>query len=599
MALFGKLFGRAGRGAPLRLKSGDAFAACREKYGITAREGEIIRLLIEGKDNKAITGELFISDHTVKNHIHHVYQKLGIKNRVQLIQCFRAALEESGPATPGEMTAKLRRKKLIGPVLIAAFLVLAAVAFWLLGPKKSSAPPTGPKSSIAVLPFVDLSPAKDYEYLCDGISETLINALTHIDGLWVPARTSSFFFKGKTQDIPDIGRKLGVDHILEGSVQVSGDDLRITARIGNVRDGRQLWSDIFNRKLPDLFSIQDDIAQRIVEALKITVLGEKPVQVIKRFTGNLEAYDLYMKGIYFYNKRGQENLEKALGFFRSATAIDPQYALAYAWIAETYTVIGSWSFLPPREAFSGAREAAEKALDLDSSLAEAYSALADVTYLFDWDWNKAEVEFKKALECNPRYAIAHSSYAQFLACLGRFEEALKEHELARELDPLSLMIRGTTGNTLAWMGQYDRAIDELNQVLELDPDYGPAREYLHQARLKRLLAEENYEEALQECQKSDDLLGMGIVYARMGRKTEGRIIADQYIVRSQKDLNDAYAAAVLLLALGENDRGFEFLERAYEYRSRRMVFLKTSPYFDAVRQDPRFLALLKKIGLEN
>jgi len=599
MALFGKLFGRAGRGAPLRLKSGDAFAACQEKYGITAREGEIIRLLIEGKDNKAITGELFISDHTVKNHIHHVYQKLGIKNRVQLIQCFRAALEESGPATPGEMTAKLRRKKLIGPVLIAAFLVLAAVAFWLLGPKRSSAPPTGPKSSIAVLPFVDLSPAKDYEYLCDGISETLINALTHIDGLWVPARTSSFFFKGKTQDIPDIGRKLGVDHILEGSVQVSGDDLRITARIGNVRDGRQLWSDIFNRKLPDLFSIQDDIAQRIVEALKITVLGENPVQVIKRFTGNLEAYDLYMKGIYFYNKRGQENLEKALGFFRSATAIDPQYALAYAWIAETYTVIGSWSFLPPREAFSGAREAAEKALDLDSSLAEAHSALADVTYLFDWDWNKAEVEFKKALECNPRYAIAHSSYAQFLACLGRFEEALKEHELARELDPLSLMIRGTTGNTLAWMGQYDRAIDELNQVLELDPDYGPAREYLHQARLKRFLAEENYEEALQECQKSDDLLGMGIVYARMGRKTEGRIIADQYIVRSQKDLNDAYAAAVLLLALGENDRGFEFLERAYEYRSRRMVFLKTSPYFDTVRQDPRFLALLKKIGLEN
>jgi len=159
------------------------------------------------------------------------------------------------------------------------------------------------------------------------------------------------------------------------------------------------------------------------------------------------------------------------------------------------------------------------------------------------------------------------------------------------------MIRGTTGNTLAWMGQYDRAIDELNQVLELDPDYGPAREYLHQARLKRFLAEENYEEALQECQKSDDLLGMGIVYARMGRKAEGRIIADQYIARSQKDLNDAYAAAVLLIALGENERGFEFLEQAYEYRSRRMVFLKTSPYFDTVRQDPRFLALLKKIGL--
>jgi tetratricopeptide (TPR) repeat protein len=351
--------------------------------------------------------------------------------------------------------------------------------------------------------------------------------------------------------------------------------------------------------MADLFAIQDDIAQKIVEALKITLLGEKPVQVIRRYTGNLEAYDLYMKGIYFYNKRGKENLEKALGFFRTAIDIDPNYALAYAWMAETYTVIGSWTFQPPREAFSKAREAAQKALNMDNSLAEAHSALADITYLFDWDWNKAEAEFKEALVCNPKYAIAHSSYAQFLACLGRFEEALKEHGQARELDPLSLMIRSTAGNTLGWMGQYDRAIDELNKVLEMDPHYGPAREYLHQTYLRRFLAEGNYEEALQECQKFDDSLGMGIVYARMGRIAEGQKIAEEFITQSQRDLNDAYSAAILLIALGENDRGFQFLEKAYDYRSRRMVFLKTSAYFDTVRKDPRFLALLKKIGLEN
>lgn len=599
MTLFGKLFGRTGHGAPLRLKSGDAFSACREKYGITAREGEIIRRLIEGKDNKGITEEFFISDHTVKNHIHHIYRKLGIKNRVQLIQCFRSALEEPGPAISKEMTAKPGFKKLLAPALIVALVALAAVAYRAVGPKRPSPPAPGQKRSIAVLPFVDLSQTKDYEYLCDGISETLINALTHNEGLWVPARTSAFFFKGKTQDIHDIGRKLGVDNVLEGSVQVSGDDLRITARIGNVRDGRQLWSEIFNRKMADLFAIQDDIARKIVEALKMTLLGEKPVQVIRRYTGNLEAYDHYMKGIYFYNKRGRDNLDKALGFFRAAIAIDPNYALAYAWIAETYTVIGSWAYLPPREAFAKAREAARIALKMDDSLAEAHSALADVTYLFDWDWNAAEAEFKEALARNPRYAVAHSSYAQFLACQGRFGQALEEHGRARELDPLSLMFRSTTGNTLGLMGQYDRSIDELNKVLEMDPDYRPAKEYLHQTYLRRSLAEGNYEEALRECREFEDSLGMGIVYAGMGRTAEGRKIAEEFITRSQRDLNDAYAAAILLIALGENDRGFRFLEKAYDYRSRKMVLLKTSPYFSAVRQDPRFLALLKKIGFED
>ena len=251
MALFSRIIGRAERVAPLRLKDGDAFSVCLENYGITAREGEIVRLLIEGRNNEEIAAQLFISDHTVKNHVHNVYKKLGIGNRVQLIQRFRSALEESGPPAPVPRTDRSRAARFLVPALIVS--VVAA------------------RRSIAVLPFVDLSATKDYEYLCDGISETLINALTHIDGLWVPARTSAFFFKGKARDLRDVGLKLGVEHVLEGSVQVAGDDLRITARIESVQDSRQLWSEIFDRKMADLFTIQDDIAKKIAEALKLTL----------------------------------------------------------------------------------------------------------------------------------------------------------------------------------------------------------------------------------------------------------------------------------------------------------------------------------------
>ena len=596
MALFARMFGRDDREVPLRLKDGDAFSLCLESYGITSREGEIVRLLIEGRTNEEIAALLFISNHTVKNHVHNVYKKLGIGNRVQLIQRFRSALEESGPPAPVARAGRSLGARLRVPALIVLVVAGLAAAYLLLGPGKRSPRAVASRRSIAVLPFVDLSAAKDHEYLCDGISETLIDALTHIDGLWVPARTSAFFFKGKARDLRDVGEKLGVEHVLEGSVQVAGDDLRITARIESVRDGRQLWSGIFDRKMADLFTIQDDIAKKIAEALKLTLYKEP---VLRRYTLSLESYDRFMKGIFFYNKRGRENLEKALGFFDSAIALDPKYALAYAWLAETYTVIGSWGFLPPREAFSRAREAALEALELDDTLAEAHSALADVAYLYDWEWDKAEAEYERALVGNPNYAVTHSSFAQFLACQARFDESMERHWRARGLDPLSLMIRSAMANTLIWMGRYDQAESELGKVLEMDPGYEPAKEYLHQARLRRALLGGDFAGALEESRQAGDRLGMGIAHARMGNRPEALKIADEYAAASESDPNEAYAGAILFFALGENDRGFELLDRACDFRSRRMVFLKTSPYFETVRQNPRFVALLKKIGLSN
>lgn len=595
MALFARMFGRDEHEVPLRLKEGDAFSLCLESYGITAREGEIVRRLIEGRTNEEIAAELFISNHTVKNHVHNVYKKLGIGNRVQLIQRFRSALEESGPPAPVLPPAgRSRAARLLVPALIVLVVAALAAAYLLLGPGKRAPRVVASRRSIAVLPFVDLSATKDYEYLCDGLSETLIDALTHIDGLWVPARTSAFFFKGRARDLQDVGQKLGVEHVLEGSVQVAGDDLRVTARIESIRDGRQLWSGIFDRKMADIFTIQDDIARKIAEALKLTLYKEP---VLRRYTQSLESYDRYMKGIFFYNKRGRENLEKALDFFRSAIALDPRYALAHAWIAETYTVIGSWGFLPPREAFSNAREAALTALRLDDTLAEAHSALADVSYLYDWEWDKAEAEYEKALVGNPNYAVTHSSYAQFLACQARFDEAMERHWRARGLDPLSLMVRSAMANTLIWMGRYDQAESELGKVLEMDPGYEPAKEYLHQARLRRSLLGGDFAGALEESREAGDRLGMGIALARMGDKPEALSIADEYAAAAESDPNEAYTAAILFFALGETDRGFALLDQARDFRSRRMVFLKTSPYFETVRQDPRFLALLKKVGL--
>mgnify|MGYP001024427090 CR=1 FL=1 len=595
MALFARKFGRDEREAPLRLKDGDAFSLCLESYGLTAREGEIVRLLIEGRTNEDIAAQLFISNHTVKNHVHNVYKKLGIGNRVQLIQRFRSALEESGgPPAPAAPAGRPRAARFVVPALIVLVAAAAAAVYFLIGPGKRPPRPVASRRSIAVLPFVDLSAAKDHEYLCDGLSETLIDALTHIDGLWVPARTSAFFFKDKARDLRDVGEKLGVEHVLEGSVQVAGDDLRITARIESIRDGRQLWSGIFDRKMADIFTIQDDIAKKIAEALKLTLYKEP---VLRRYTMSLESYDRYMKGIFFYNKRGRENLEKALVFFSSAIELDPKYALAHAWIAETYTVIGSWGFLPPREAFSRAREAALEALELDDSLAEAHSALADVSYLYDWEWDRAEAEYERALVINPNYAVTHSSYAQFLACQGRFDESMERHWRARGLDPLSLMVRSAMANTLIWMGRYDQAESELAKVLEMDPEYEPAKEYLHQARLRRALLGGDFAGALEESRAAGDRLGMGIAHARMGDRPEALKIADEYAAEAESDPNEAYTAAILFFALGEGDRGFALLDKARDFRSRRLVFLKTSPYFETVRQDPRFTALLKKVGL--
>jgi serine/threonine protein kinase/Tfp pilus assembly protein PilF len=495
------------------------------------------------------------------------------------------------PITSREITVQFSLKRLFIPAMATAALIIAVVIILQLLPKKEAATPVPDSLSIAVLPFVDLSPTKDHEYLCDGTAETLINALSKIKDLYVPARTSAFSFKGREMDVREIGQKLNVETILEGSVQVAGSRVRITARLLNVDDGYQLWSESYDREMADIFAVQDDIAQNIVDTLKVELMGEKKEGVIKHYTENREAYDSYMQGIYFMNKRGKENLEKAVELFKEAIEKDSTFALAYAGLAETYLLLGDWGILPPKEAFPKTREAAKKALEIDNSLAEAHTTLACVKYIFDWDWQSAEDEFKLAISLNPNYAIAHKNYGEYLTKMGRFNEAHQEFKRAQQLDPLSLIIIAQRGWPYDFSGQYDRAIEQYKKALEMDPNFGPAQSYLSGSYLDNGM----YKEALELYKSRNSQYGIGLTYAMMGKKAQAKQIMKELM---EKSTIDPYLLAAFHFALEENDQGFYWLEKAYENKGHNMAFLKVDPGFSGVRSDPRFKELLRKIGLE-
>jgi serine/threonine protein kinase/Tfp pilus assembly protein PilF len=507
------------------------------------------------------------------------------------------------PMTSKEITAKIRIKKLIPPVLTGAVIGLAALAYWQFIPKKQAPPMPARKSSIAVLSFADLSHSKNNEYLCDGISETLINALTNIEGLWVPATTSAFFFKGKAQDIREIGQKLGVDNVLEGSVQVAGDNLRVTARISNIQTGRQVWSDIFNRKMADIFAIQDDIAKAIVTALKIKLLGEKGAPLIKKHTQNYEAYRLYLHGLNSWNKRGEANLINSVEYFEKAIALDPNYALAYAGVADAFSILGNNALWPAEKAYPKAKAAALKALEIDNGLAEAHTSLAAIMQDYDWDFVGAEKEFIVAIALAPGYATAHHWYALFLLTSGHHEEAIREINIARNLDPLSPRISANVGLVHYLARQYSQAIEELNKALEEGLISGALYAYIGWA----YEAVGNYGEAVQSYLQNVKLSGnseardngIACCYALMGRREEASKILNNIIEYSKVNYESSVNIAEVFACLGETNQVFAWLETALMKRDPNLIFYpKYHHRFDPIRSDPRYEALLHKVGLE-
>jgi serine/threonine protein kinase len=458
------------------------------------------------------------------------------------------------------------------------------------------------RKSIAVLPFKDLSPQRDQDYFCDGLAEELINALTQVKDLRVAARTSSFSFKGKDVDIREIGKKLNVGTMLEGSVQKAGNRLRITAQLINIAGGYHLWSQRFDRDMEDIFAIQDEISMAIVDKLRIEILESEKEKIIKRHTQDKEAYNLYLKGRFFWNRRHEGDMLRAIQLYQQALAKDPHYALPYVGIADVFNVFGLWSFIPPKEAYSKAKAALLKALEIDDTLGDAYTSLAFITALYEWDWPTAEKYFKRGIELNPNNSYAHGWYAITLSGKDRFEEALSYAKRAFELEPLSPLMNALYGVALGIAGKHDEGIEQLHKALEMEPNLPMGHLFLG---MVSLFPERYLEEAIDHLQKAFNLgvnfaLGwLGLAYAKAGKRDEALKILCQLEEISKEKYIAPVLKALVYFGLGMLDKAFEQLEQSYLARDYYLYFLKVPRLFTLAQkayEDPRYKVLAEKIG---
>ena len=518
------------------------------------------------------------------------------------LKSLQRELETTHSPGPRVTTARGRSKRhwIAAAIIIAVTLTLAIAYFYST---RSHRPPI---NSIAVLPFANHSVDPSTEYLSDGITESLINSLSQLPTLRVMARSTAFSYKGRAVDPREIGRELGVDAVLMGRVTQREDGLSIQAELVNVADGSQLWGEQYNRKLSDLVAIQQEISMQISERLRLKLTGEERRRVSRHSTTQTEAYQLYLKGRYQWNKRTNETAETAIEFFRQAIEKDPTYALAYVGLADSYLLA---ELLPARERYSKARAAALQALEIDDTLGEAHVSLAAIKNWYDWDWPGAELDFKRAIELSPNYPTAHHWYGEFLANLGRFDESVAEYEKALELDPLSLAISSDLGMVYYHARQYDRAGDHLRKVLKIDPNYVRTHFYLAQVHEERGM----FEEALAELERGNLLEGddptevaSGKAAIRKAFHSSGargywrmRLDLAQKEARAKKHVYfTGYSTnmAILHARLGEFDQAFEWLEKVYDDREPSLLWLKVAPDCDNLRSDPRFAELLRRIN---
>ena len=503
------------------------------------------------------------------------------------------------PATSKEITVTFNVKKLLFPAVAVIAVIIAIVLIWQFILKKEAIPTVSEKPSIAVLPFEDLSPDKDQEYFSDGLAEELINRLTKIENLRIPARASAFSFKGKDVGIQEIGEKLNVDMILDGSVRKAGDKLRITVQLVSVADGYPVWSEMYERNLEDTFALWDDISLAVVDNLKIELLGEEKAKLMKRYTENIEAYHLYVKGRYFWNTRTEDGLNKAIVHFEQALELDSDYALAYTGISDAYSMLSSYNFLPSYEAFPKAKVAVLKALEIENALAEAYTSLAHIKERYDFDWLGSEKDYKKAIELSPNYPLAHHWYGSLLRATGRFSEAHKEFTRALELDPLSISINTSLALIHLYLEEYDQAIAQCQKTLEINPNYG----WAHAVLGRIYLVISMYDKAITEFHIATTmsrgyLPELGNAYALAGEKEMALEVLEELITQSRQRYVSSYGIAQVYAGLGEKEKAFEYLDKAYEQRDPNLYSLKIDSRFESLRSDPRFKAFLKKMGLE-
>lgn len=458
----------------------------------------------------------------------------------------------------------------------------------------------GPVHSLAVLPFRSLGSDEGDNYLGMGMADVLITRLSNLDQIVVQPISAV-----RKYDRPEIhplaaGQELRVDAVLEGTLQKVANRLRVTLRLHDMRNGRTLWSGKFDDDFTDIFKVQDSISEQIAQALALSFTREKRNQAFKRYTENSVAYELYLKGRYWWNRRTVDGLNKAIGYFEQAITQAPDYALAYAGLADSYNLLSILEAMPPHEAFLKARSAATHALEIDDTLAEAHTSLGWIKCVYEWDWEGSEREFKHAIELSPGYAIAHDWYGVCLAQRGQFDRALSELTQAERLDPISFVIQVHIGWVHFYSGQYDQAIERYQKVLEMDPNYAWAHMHLGQAYEQKKMYPESIAELRRALSLSSNahryVARLGRLYAVSGQIEEARKLLDELLATQKKRYVSPYSIALVYAGLNEKDRALDWLRIGMEQRAGRMVRLQVDPRFNNLRAEPQFKEILQRIN---
>jgi TolB-like protein/Tfp pilus assembly protein PilF len=494
-----------------------------------------------------------------------------------------------------EAPSKRRGRWLITGTAAAMLLLVAAAALYFFAGRGKAI------QSIAILPFVDATGSADVTYFSDGITETVINSLSQLSGLKVISRSTAFRYKGHEADPQIVGRDLKVRAVLVGRVLQRGGEISVSTELVDASDGRRLWGEQYHGKLTDLLAIEEHLGREIAEHLRVRLSPDEAKRLTKQYTQNSEAHREYLQGLYFWNKRTGPSIQTAIEHFQRAIAKDPAYGLAYAGLAKCYTAISNFTEIPPAESYPKARAAALEALRIDDSLAEAHAVLGASKHRYEWDWAGGERHYKRALELNPGDADAHSWYSQYLLAIGRPAEALAEAKRAQDLDPLSLNNNASFAAILYHLRRFDHAVEELRKTLVLEPSFGFAHSMLGWVYGEKSM----YAEAIAEFQSAlridkgnwQAIGGLGRAYAKSGKRTEARKMADDLAERCKLGHVPALAVAMVYIGLDDKDRAFDWLGKALEQRGLLMTFLRIDPLYDPLRSDPRFNDLLRVMKL--
>ncbi len=511
------------------------------------------------------------------------------------------ALEALASADRQQTTVPGGRRWLVlgtAAVALAALLTLAYVAARIRAGDTSR-----PRiRSLAVLPLQNLSGDPSQDYVADGMTEELIGRLSRIHGLRVISRTSTMHFKNTQLSVPEIARMLAVEAIVEGSLVQEGHQIRVHAQLIRAATDEHIWAGEYQREYQSILEVQEEVARNIVEQIQLNLTPEDRARLASKPPVDPEAYESYLRGRYYFNQRTEDALHKSIASFQQAIARDPAYAPAYSGLAEAYAMLGFRGGFPSKDALSGAKKAALKAIELDDALAEPHASLAFIAETYDWDWPAAEREYKQALELNPGYAEAHNWYGGYLTYTGRFNEGVVEAMRARELDPLSLPLNNALAGRLLAAGRYDEALRQVQTTLELDEHFAPAHQtlgwvYLHGGKQDDAIREFQNALELAGAADTDIQLDLGFAYAVSGRPDEARRILANLQQLHQQGIVPAASLATLYGALGESNEAFVWLEKAYQERDPQLTYLKAGRRFEPLRKDPRFGQLVRRVGL--